>query len=288
MEIFGIEFDLAGIISTVLPVLIEIVILLVAFSIINPLGSKAIAKTMETMGKKRKLAPGRMKTLEKLSVNIFSYTLLFILVVMLLGAVNINIGPLLAGAGIIGLAVAFGAQNLVADVMTGFFLLLERQAEVDDYVTVGGYDGIVEEIGIRTTKVRGFDGTLHFIPNRLIEGVSNHSRGNMRALVDIQISYYDNIDEALHILQGVADRFKEDARFKEGPDVLGVQSIGNSEVVLRLLGHTENMEQWGAERDLLKAIKEAFDAAGIEIPFPHQVNIFKDRSEAKKEEYSYN
>ncbi|SIS38190.1 mechanosensitive ion channel family protein [Salimicrobium flavidum] len=282
MEIFGLEFDLSEIISTIVPVILELILLLIAFAIIKPVGSKAISKSMETMGAKKNLTPGRTNTLEKLSINVFSYTLIFILFIMLLGAVNIDIGPLLAGAGIIGLAVAFGAQNLVADVVTGFFLLLERQVEVDDYVTVGSYEGIVEEVGIRTTKVRGFDGTLHFVPNRLIEGVSNHSRGNMRALVDIGISYDDNIDEAMKVLQKIADRFKEDERFIEGPDVLGVQSIGSSDIVIRILGQTKNMEQWSVERDMRKAIKEALDEAGIDIPFPHQVNIYKN-SEEKKE-----
>ncbi|WP_347860718.1 mechanosensitive ion channel family protein [Salimicrobium sp. PL1-032A] len=277
MEIFGVEFNLSEIVSQIVPVLLQVILLLIAFAVLKPVGSKAITKTIEAMGAKKGLSPGRTKTLEKLSVNVFSYTLLFILIIMLLGAVNINIGPLLAGAGIIGLAVAFGAQNLVADIVTGFFLLLERQVEVDDYVTVGGYGGIVEEVGIRTTKVRGFDGTLHFVPNRLIEGVSNHSRGNMRALVDIGISYDDNIDEAMKVLQEVADRFKEDERFKEGPDVLGVQSIGSSDIVLRILGQTENMEQWAVERDMRKAIKEALDEAGIDIPFPHQVNLYKEQ-----------
>ncbi|MFC7321397.1 mechanosensitive ion channel family protein [Halobacillus campisalis] len=257
---------------------LKILVILIAFAIIGPIGKKAISTAIYKMGKQRKLTESRTKTLEKLSVNVFSYILLFILIIMLLGAVNIDIGPLLAGAGIIGLAIGFGAQGLVSDIVTGFFLLLERQIEVDDYVTAGGYDGIVEEVGIRTTKIRSFDGTLNFIPNRNIAGVSNHSRGNMRALVDIGISYDENIDHALDVLKKVADEFAMDPRFKEGPDVLGVQSLGSSDVVIRILGKTENMEQWGVERDLRKAMKEALDEAGIEIPFPHQVYIEKKES----------
>ncbi len=176
----------------------------------------------------------------------------------------------------IGLAIGFGAQGLVSDVVTGFFILLEKQVEVGDYVTAAGYDGIVEEVGLRTTQIRGFDGTLHYVPNREIAGVSNHSRGNMRALVDIGISYDDNIDEAMVVLQSVCQEFAADERFVEGPDVLGVQAFGSSEVVLRILGKTANMEQWGAERDIRKRIKEAFDQNNIEIPFPHQVYIQKD------------
>ncbi|WP_431799590.1 mechanosensitive ion channel family protein [Halobacillus andaensis] len=271
----GFEFNTTIVVEWLITGGLKILVILIAFAIIGPLGKKAIRLGIQRMGKQRKLPEGRTKTLEKLTVNIFSYILIFLLIVMLLGAVNIEIGPLLAGAGIVGLAIGFGAQGLVSDIVTGFFILLERQIEVDDYVTAAGFDGIVEEVGIRTTKIRSFDGTLNFIPNRNISGVSNHSRGNMRALVDIGISYDENIDYALEILKKVADEFAEDPRFKEGPDVLGVQSLGDSDVVLRILGKTENMEQWGVERDLRKAIKEALDEAGIEIPFPHQVYINK-------------
>ncbi|MCP3026284.1 mechanosensitive ion channel family protein [Halobacillus sp. A5] len=271
----GFEINSTRVAELLIPVGLEILIILIAFAIIGPLGKKAISLAIQRMGKQRKLPEGRTKTLEKLTVNIFSYVLIFLFIVMLLGAVNIEIGPLLAGAGIVGLAIGFGAQGLVSDIVTGFFILLERQVEVDDYVTAGGYEGIVEEVGIRTTKLRSFDGTLNFIPNRNIMGVSNHSRGNMRALVDIGISYDENIDQALQVLKKVADEFAEDPRFKEGPDVLGVQSLGDSDIVLRILGKTENMEQWGVERDLRKAMKEALDEAGIEIPFPHQVYVDK-------------
>ncbi|MFQ3545922.1 mechanosensitive ion channel family protein [Halobacillus rhizosphaerae] len=271
----GFKFNPSVLLDWVITVGGQIVVLLIAFAIISPIGKKAIQVAIERMSSQRKLSEGRSQTLEKLSISIFSYTLLFILIIMLLGAVGINIGPLLAGAGIVGLAIGFGAQGLVSDVVTGFFLLLERQVEVSDYVTAGGYDGIVEEVGIRTTKIRGFDGTLNFVPNRNIEGVANHSRGNMRALVDIGIGYDENIDAAMDVLKEVADEFSTDPRFKEGPSVLGVQSLGSSDVVIRVLGKTENMEQFGVERDLRKAMKEALDQAGIEIPYPHQVYVEK-------------
>ncbi|RWZ60769.1 mechanosensitive ion channel family protein [Halobacillus fulvus] len=274
----GFKFNPTVLVEELIPVATEVIIVLIAFAILKPIGTKAITAALERMSKQRNLTEGRSKTIEKLSINIFSYALIFILIVMLLSAINVNIGPLLAGAGIVGLAIGFGAQGLVSDVVTGFFILLERQIEVDDYVTAGGYDGIVEEVGIRTTKIRGFDGTLNFIPNRNISGVANHSRGNMRALVDIGIGYDENIDEAMAVLQQVADDFANDERFKEGPNVLGVQSLGSSDVVIRILGKTANMEQWGVERDLRKAMKEALDRAGIEIPYPHQVYVQKNEN----------
>ncbi|CDQ19922.1 mechanosensitive ion channel family protein [Halobacillus karajensis] len=272
----GLNFNFNVLLQWLITGGLKIIVLLIAFAIIKPLGSKAIEAAINRMSQQRNISEGRNKTLQKLTVNIFSYVLFFILIMMLLSTIGIEIGPLLAGAGIVGLAIGFGAQGLVSDIVTGFFLLLERQIEVDDYITAGGYDGVVEEVGIRTTKIRSFDGTLNFVPNRNIVGVANHSRGNMRALVDIGIGYDENIDAAMDVLQKVADDFSEDERFVEGPNVLGVQSLGSSDVVIRILGKTKNMEQWAVERDLRKAMKEALDAADIEIPFPHQVFIQKD------------
>ncbi|MCA0969453.1 mechanosensitive ion channel family protein [Halobacillus litoralis] len=275
----GFKFNPSVLVEWLITGGVEILLLIIGFAIVKPLGTKAIEKSIQKMSEQRKLTESRSKTIEKLAVNIFSYALIFIFIVMILGALNINIAPLIAGAGIVGLAIGFGAQGIVSDIVTGFFLLLERQIEVGDYVTAGGYDGVVEEVGIRTTQIRSFDGTLNFVPNRNIVGVANHSRGNMRALVDIGIGYDENIDEAISVLQKVADRFQEDERFKDGPNVLGVQSLGSSDVVIRVLGKTENMEQWGVERDLRKAMKEALDEANIEIPYPHQVYVTKNESE---------
>jgi small-conductance mechanosensitive channel len=218
----------------------------------------------------------RANTLEKLMQSILSYLLIFIFTGIIFELFGLDIKTLIAGAGIIGLAVGFGAQGLVSDVVTGFFLLLEKQVDVGDYVTLGGYDGIVEEVGLRTTHVRGFDGTIHYIPNREISSLSNHSRGNMRALVDIGIAYDENIDQAITVIQAACDRVAaENENIVEGPKVLGVQNLGASDVVIRIICKTRNMEQWGVERALRKAIKEALDANNIEIPFPHQVFVQK-------------
>lgn len=262
MDLFGIDINLSKVIS----VSIKLVILIVAFAILIPVGKKVIGKTLEKAAKTKKAREARMKTLERLLQNIYGYIMIFIFIVMFFSNIGVEIGPILAGAGVAGLAVAFGAQGLVSDIVTGFFIILEQQLEIDDYVTTAGYDGIVEEIGLRTTKIRSFDGTLNYIPNRYIESVANHSRGNMRALVDISISYGDNIDKAIGVLEEICHAYQLDERFKDGPNAIGVQSIGGSEIVLRVVGQTENGLQWECERDLRKQIKEAFDEANIEIP----------------------
>lgn len=273
------QFNLEAIIAIALGIGLQLLVIIAAYLIINPIGRKIISRVLHSSTKKQKISEARVLTLEKLLLNIYSYVLIFIFITMIFGVFELEIGPLIASAGVVGLAIGFGAQGLVSDVVTGFFILLEKQIEVGEYVTTAGYDGIVEELGLRTTQIRSFDGTLNYIPNRHLEGISNHSRGTMRALVDIGISYNDNIDHAMHVLQTVCDNFSMDERFVDGPQVIGVQSLGSSDVVLRVIGQTQNMEQWGCERDMRKAIKEAFDRNGIEIPFPQQVtHLIKEKS----------
>lgn len=257
-------------------IILKLIGIIIVFLIVKAVGNKVIKKMFDRIQQRDNISAGRSLTLQSLTLNVFSYVLIFIFVVMVFQVFEYDATALLAGAGVVGLAIGFGAQGLVSDVVTGFFLLLEKQIDVGDYVTVAGFDGIVEQVGLRTTQIRGFDGTLHYVPNREITNVSNHSRGNMRALVDIGISYDDNIDKAIAILQNVCDQIAaEDENIVEGPNVLGVQALGSSDVVIRVLAKTENMQQWAVERNLRKAMKEAFDANGIEIPFPHQVYIEK-------------
>lgn len=257
----------------------QLILLLIVFAIVRAIGTKMITRSFVKMSETRNIHAGRTKTLEKLSINIFSYILIFILITLIAGVFEYNVSALIAGAGIIGLAIGFGAQGLVSDVVTGFFILLEKQIEVDEYITVSGIDGVVEEVGLRTTRIRGFDGTVHYIPNRNIGNVSNHSRSNMRALVDFSIAYGENIDEAVAVMQKACDQVaSEEQAIIDGPHVVGVQGLGDSDVVIRVIAQTANMEQWGVERKLRQAIKEALDANNIEIPFPHQVYIQKNES----------
>ncbi|TWI55857.1 mechanosensitive ion channel family protein [Halalkalibacter nanhaiisediminis] len=254
----------------------QVILAIITFLIARLVGKRIIKSSFNKMESQKNISRGRIKTLKKLSINVFSYVLVFIFITIVISIFGLDATALIAGAGIVGLAIGFGAQGLVSDVVTGFFLLLEKQIDVDDYVTAGGIDGIVEEVGLRTTQIRGFDGTLNYIPNREISSVSNHSRGNMRALVDMSISYDDNIDEAIAVLQNACDRIAaEDSSIKDGPNVIGVQGLGDSDVIIRILAKTENMAQWAVERKLRKELKEALDANNIQIPFPHQVYIEK-------------
>lgn len=261
----------------------QIIGILIAFFIARAIGNKVIGRFFNKLLKKGDVTKGRALTLQSLSENVFGYVLIFILVATIFSIFGLSVASLIAGAGIVGLAIGFGAQGLVSDVVTGFFLLLEKQIDVNDYVTVGSIDGIVEAVGLRTTQIRSFDGTLNYIPNRDITTVSNHSRGNMRALVDIGVSYDADIDKAVAVIQSACDRVAADNEtIVEGPDVIGVQAFGASDVTLRIIAKAKSGEQWGVERQLRQAIKEALDANGIEIPFPHQVNIHKNLEMAEQ------
>src|SRR5690625_2925757 len=262
MEMIGVDIDIVHIVR----VLLKLIVLIVLYMIALPIGKKVIERSIVKLSIDKNTSPGRMKTLDKLLVNVYSYVLLFLFGLMFFAALGIEIGPLILGAGVLGLAVAFGAQGLVSDVVTGFFILVENQLEIDDYVTTAGYDGIVEEIGLRTTKIRSFDGTLNYVPNRYIESVANHSRGNMRALVDIVVNYQENVDHAIALLEQICNEMQTDNRFKDGPHAIGVESFDTSTIVLRVVGQTENGKQWECERELRKKIIEAFEKDRINIP----------------------
>lgn len=261
-------------------VAIKIIGIFIAYKIVKGLALKVLNNSFDNIMKRKNISEGRARTLQKLGENIISYVLIFILAATLFSIFGLSVASLVAGAGIIGLAISFGAQGLVSDVVTGFFLLLERQIDVNDYVTVGNHEGIVEAVGLRTTQIRGFNGTLNYIPNREIISVSNHSRGNMQALVDISISYDEDIDRAVEIMQKTCSEVAaKNPNIVEGPNVLGIQALGTSDVVLRVIAKTKNMEQWSVERQLRRAIRGAFDANSIEIPLPHQVLVQKYQKE---------
>lgn len=246
------------------PVITAVIIAVVAV-VIYGLAKGLVSRLIDRSGKFNKQQAYRNNTIKSMLTSIIGYVIFFIAVVAILGEFNVDTSAIIASAGILGLAIGFGAQGLVSDVVTGFFVVLEDQVNVDEYVTVAGYSGIVEEVGFRMLKIRDFGGDLHFIPNREIGSLTNHSRGNMRALVDISISYEDNVDEVIRVLQAKCDEIRDEMpEIIEGPDVIGVQSLGASDVVIRVIARTVNMEQWRVERELRKGLKEALDKAGID------------------------
>lgn len=245
------QVDWVSIIMNISMIFLKLIAIFVIYFIIRAIGNKMIKRAYSAFSEKHDVSLSRAQTLQSLTLNIFAYLLIFILVVMILDLFHYNPTALLAGAGVVGLAIGFGAQGLVSDIVTGFFILLEKQFDVGEYITVAGFDGIVEQIGLRTTQLRSFDGTLHFIPNRSILNVSNHSRGTMQALVDIELSPDENVDQMITTLQAACDEVRESMpQIIEGPQVVGVESFGSSSLVLRIIAKTETMEQWRVERIL--------------------------------------
>lgn len=237
----------------------QIVFAILIYFIVRAVGRKLISKAFQKP-RLKETSVGRLQTLEKLLLNVFSYVLFFIIAFNILESLGFHLAPLLAAAGVVGLAIGFGAQGLVSDVVTGFFLLLERQLEVGDYVSAGGVDGIVEELGFRTTQIRGFDGTLHYLSNRNITNVDNHSRGNMRALVDLTIPAAEkNTEETIAMVQDALESFSHPALISK-PEVVGVLSDDLTTTIIRIIAKTENMQQWTVERELRKAIRVRHEA----------------------------
>lgn len=189
--------------------------------------------------------------------------------------VFMDIGPILGGAAILGLAVSFGAQSLVKDVITGFFMLIEDQFAVGDVIQVAGLGGVVEEISLRVVKLRDLDGNLHIIPNGEIKAVTNSTRGWSRAVVDIAVAYDSDIDRVLEVVADETRRFADEDRWASlldgPPEVTGVESLAENKVVVRALLRTSPGQHWAVAREFRRRIKIRLDAEGIEIPLPRRI-----------------
>ncbi len=265
----------------VLPTLGKLVAIIVMARLLLTLGGALITRLFVPERRRLSLEPKKAKTLEALLKSLLRYSVYFLAALMLLPMLGIDTNALLASAGILGVALGFGAQSLVRDVLTGFFIVFEDHYVVGDYIEAAGVSGYVEEIGLRTTKLRDFSGVLHIIPNGEISRVTNHTRGNRSALVDVSVAYEEDVNKVQAILDDTMQQLA--ARMPtivEGPKVLGITNLGASEIVFRIWAKTLPMEQWAVEREIRKTIKLAFDEAEIEIPYPRVVTLpFADRRE---------
>ncbi|TYP57427.1 mechanosensitive ion channel family protein [Thermosediminibacter litoriperuensis] len=259
-----------------------ILILFLASAVIR-VGAGVIDRLFAVKFKKISVDESRMRTLAGLLKSILRYTVYFIAIVVLLETFGVKTTSIITAAGIGGLAIGFGAQSLVKDVISGFFIIFEDYFQIGDYIEAAGVSGIVEEMGLRTTKLRDFGGQLHIIPNGEITRVTNHSRGNLRAMVNVRVAYEEDLDRVLKVLEEVAGEIRRKRKdIVEGPTVLGVSDLGPTEAVITIWAKTLPMQQWSVERELRKAIKERFDREGIEIPYPKMVVVDKTRQEEAK------
>jgi small-conductance mechanosensitive channel len=228
----------------------------------------------------------RAETLARIVENTLRAVILAAALLMILKQVGIEIGPLLAGAGVVGLAIGFGAQSLVKDVIGGFFILLENHMNVGDVVQISGVSGLVESINLRVTVLRDLEGRVHIVPNGEIGVVTNMTKEWSRALLDIGVAYKEDVDGVISVLEEVGEGMRTDETF--GPlilepiEVLGLDSFGDSSVNIRVMMKTRPIEQWKIAREFRKRVKKVFDEKGIEIPFPHRtIYIGEAPSEAR-------
>jgi len=207
---------------------------------------------------------------------------------MVLAEIGVNILPLMGGAAVLGLAAAFGGQNLLRDYFTGFMILLENQYVVNDVVTVGNVSGLVERITLRLTVLRDLEGNVHFVPNGTIATVTNKTHGWSRALFEIGVAYKENVDQVMEVLVELGKDLRRDLEFRhmilEQPEMLGVDQFGDSVVIIKFFIKTRPLMQWNVKREMLRRIKKKFDELGIEIPFPHRTVYHRRESDTKPHE----
>ncbi len=262
-----------------LRVIVVVVAIYVALRIIQRVLDPAIRTAVSTQmeGQPEVEIEKRVDTLSHVVYRTIWVVAVLIGLLTILPELGINISALLAGAGLIGLAVGFGAQSLVKDVISGLFVLVENQYGKGDVVNIAGVGGLVEDVNLRRTLLRDLDGTVHSIPNGEISVASNLTRAWARVNTIVSVSYGDDLDHVFDVINRVGEELAKDPDWSndiiDAPKALGVEGFGDSGIEIRILGDTQPIRQWDVMRELRRRLKKAFDAEGIEIPFPHRTLV---------------
>lgn len=240
--------------------------------------SAVVERTIVRAGREEGKRSARMKTLMPLLRNAVRIVLIVVVTLIVLSELGVNIAPLLAGAGVIGLAIGFGAQTLVKDVITGVFILVEDSLAVGDWAEAGGHSGEVESMTIRTLSLRDLSGQLHVVPFSEVTSIVNMARDFGNAVIDVGVAYREDTDEVIKLLEHVARDLRADPEW--GPritgdlEVFGINNLGESSVDIRVRLRTKPLAHWGVRREFLRRTKKLFDEVGVEIPFPHRTLYF--------------
>ncbi|SHE13795.1 MscS family inner membrane protein YnaI [Chlamydia abortus] len=249
--------------------LIKILLILLLGKIVKAVTRRLVDRLVREREKNPlRFSQRRAKTLGKLVGNVVNYTVNFILILMILSQLGLHLGPLLAGAGVVGLAIGFGAQSLVKDVITGFFIIFEDQFAVGDTVQIGSYKGTVEEIGLRVTRIASWTGEVYIIPNGLITQVTNYSMRNSLSVVDIVLSYHSDVDKAIFYLKEAFAEMADNQLLVARPEVLGMQTMGMSDLTLRIVAECKPNQEEQVKREILAQVKKTLDQHKIEIAMP--------------------
>jgi len=227
----------------------------------------------------------RLNTLEQVFRYVIGVFILLVTGMLVLSELGISIAPILAAAGVLGIAIGFGAQSLVKDYFNGLFLLLENQVRQGDVVHVADKAGLVEEMTLRYIRLRDAEGSVHYVPNGTITTVTNRSRGFAFAVIEVGVAYREDIDEVIALMHRVGAEMRADpelaGKIEEDLDMNGVDQWANSAVIVRCRFKVKPLEQWTVRRAFLYRLKKAFDAAGIEIPYPH-LTVYAGQDKAGK------
>ncbi|MCJ7605311.1 MAG: mechanosensitive ion channel family protein [Dehalococcoidales bacterium] len=272
------EWFTANGINNIIVIIAGIVIWNILKKTIPPLVRRTMTRPQR--GESREGAKRRANTLESVFLGL-SRILIVTMAVLMILAEYVSIGPLLAGLGVVGIAVGFGAQFLIRDLIAGVFILMENQYRVGDVAKVADVIGSVEEINLRKTVLRDLDGIVHHVPNGEIRVASNYSRHYARVNLDISVSYGTDLNYAIGIINGVCSKMAEEADwksvFRTVPEVLRVNKLGDSGIDIKVLGEVKPLEQWRVMGELRLRIKNEFDKVGIEIPWPHTKVFFGNK-----------
>lgn len=243
---------------------------------------RKLEKRHQAEGEAPTEAAKRVETIMKLVRQAVSVAFWSIVSLIILREIGVNIGPILASAGIIGLAIGFGAQNLVKDVISGLFLLLENQVRVGDVAVINGTGGLVEQVNFRTVVLRDLGGVVHVFPNGSISSLSNMTRDWSAYLFEIGVAYKEDTDEVMSVMEEVGSEMRADDYYGrmilDDLEIFGVDKFESSAVVIKARLKTKPVKQWEVGRQFLRRLKKAFDERGIEIPFPHQTLYFGEAS----------
>ncbi|WP_417638238.1 mechanosensitive ion channel family protein [Enterococcus faecalis] len=259
-----------AIVATLIEKSLSILFLIFLFFIIQRIGKYLIDRTYANYSKKQHFSESRLKTLHTLIINAFQYTLFFFFIYSLLTIVGVPVGSLLAGAGIAGVAIGLGAQGFMNDLITGFFIILEQQMDVGDYIRLLALniEGTVTSVGLRTTQIKAVDGTVHFIPNRNITTISNLSRANMQVLIDVRINPEEGYEKICEVITEVNETLKEKyiESIQTGPDIFGMVDLGNGNFAVRTTMYVLNGKQFAVKEEFLAQYIKALTETGFTIP----------------------
>lgn len=259
---------------------IRIIVIAVGAFLLNRIISRVIIKAVRVAvvpdsSSSEESEKKREDTLIRIFNGAMGIAILLLAVMMILQETGLEIGPLLAGAGIVGLAFGFGGQYLIRDIISGLFIILENQYRIGDVVNLNGTGGLVEDISLRMTTLRDMNGTVHHIPHGEIKIVSNLSKNFARVNLNLGIAYNSNLEHVINIINRTGNELAEDPLFSDfiitPPQFLRVEDFADSAIIVKILGETKPLRQWEISGELRKRIKIAFDNEGIEIPHPQMV-----------------